>query len=306
MALSAGLKARAGQNGQVSMELFLTRLWGRFPVPAVPFLDQDLAAENGRRHLALVLAYQGSEWAGWQIQPGLPTVQEAVEKALSRLCAHPVRAAASGRTDAGVHAWGQVAGFSTVSRLPAEAMLQGLRRLLPPSVFPLALGPVAPGFHARYSAQSKTYDYYLAPAMNCPVFLRSFLWPLPGDLREEPVRAALTLCLGDTDMRALSSGPPASSTAGPGANTVRRIMEARLDISPGLWRVRVTASGFLRHAMRNLVGILVRVGQGKLSPGQLVQMLTAGEKLYSAPKAPPAGLYLQKVRYAPHDVLAGG
>jgi tRNA pseudouridine38-40 synthase len=275
------------------MELFLSRLQGHFPAPEVPFLHQDLSDAGGRRHLALVLAYQGSEWAGWQIQPGRPTVQEAVEQALGCLCAQPVRLAASGRTDSGVHAWGQVASFTTASPLPAAAMLRGLGRLLPASIFPLALGPVSPGFHARYSARGKTYDYYLAPAMTCPAFLRSLLWPLPGGLQEEPVREALALCLGDQDMRALSSGAPETS------GTIRHIMEARLDISAGLWRVRLTASGFLRHAVRNLVGILTRIGQGKLSPGQLGQMLTAGEKLYPAPKAPPAGLYLQKVRYQP-------
>jgi tRNA pseudouridine38-40 synthase len=273
------------------MELFLSRLQGHFPAPGVPFADQDMSDENGLRHLALVLAYQGSQWDGWQIQPGRPTIQAAVEQALSRLCAQPVRLAASGRTDAGVHAWGQVASFSTSSPLPAAAMLQGLRRLVPASIFPVALGPVLPGFHARYSARSKTYDYYLAPALACPAFLRSLLWPVPGSLREQPVREALALCLGDKDMRALTSGAPETSA------TIRRIMETRLDISPGLWRVRVTASGFLRHAMRNLVGMLTRIGQGRLSPGQFSRMLEAGEKLYSAPKAPPEGLYLQKVRY---------
>jgi tRNA pseudouridine38-40 synthase len=276
------------------MKIFLSRLRGNFPALSVPFLEREQPAENGLRHLALALAYNGAPWAGWQLQPRRPTIQGAVEQALGRLCAQPVRLTASGRTDAGVHAWGQVADFRTTSRLPAPAMLAGLRKLLPSSIFPLALGPVGPDFHARYSAQAKTYDYYLAPGLNCPAFLEAWLWALPWQLDQAAIREALALCPGRRDMRALSSG------AQPGAaGTVRQIMEASLRASPDLWRIRVTASGFLRHALRGLVGILVKIGQGKLTPAQLEQMLAQGVKLYSAPKAPPCGLYLSQVHYAP-------
>jgi tRNA pseudouridine38-40 synthase len=237
------------------------------------------------------VAYQGGAWSGWQYQPGLPTIQGALEMVLSKICAHEVRIQASGRTDAGVHAFGQVATFSTGSKLPSAKMLSALRALLPASIFPLALGPVASSFHARYSALAKTYDYYLAPQVQTGAFLRSFLWPLPWALDARSVAQALMLLAGPQDLRALSTGPAADS--------LRNIYEAKLEAKPGFWRIRLTANGFLRHAVRNLVGILVQIGRGKLLPGQLREIIKAGNKLYAAPKAPPAGLYLQKVYYCP-------
>ena len=276
------------------MELFLTRLWGHFPQPTVPFIGRDLADEHGLRYLALVLAYQGGPWAGWQLQKEAPSIQGELEKVLSKLCGHEVRVAASGRTDAGVHAFGQVASFATHSRLPLNEMLPALISMLPDSIFPLTLGAVNKDFHARFHALAKTYDYYLAPHISCGAFLTPFLWPIDKALEEKPVKTALMMCVGRRDMRALSSGAPEK-----GGSTVRNILEARLDVKPGLWRIRLTAQGFLRHAVRNLVGILVNIGQGRLTPGQLLEMLRAGEKLYSAPKAPPNGLYLQKVYYHP-------
>jgi tRNA pseudouridine38-40 synthase len=273
------------------MELFLTRLWGCFPSPTLPFSADDTVDAEGRRHLALVVAYQGGAWYGWQYQPGLPTIQGALETVLSKICAHEVRVHASGRTDAGVHAFGQVVNFKTGSKLPPVKMLSALRALLPASIFPLTLGAVAPSFHARYSALAKTYDYYLAPQTPTGAFLRSFLWPLPWALDAKPVAQALMLLVGRQDLRALSTGPVADGW--------RHIYEASLEAKPGFWRIRLTANGFLRHTVRNLVGILVQIGRGKLLPGQLREIITAGHKLYAAPKAPPAGLYLQKVYYGP-------
>jgi tRNA pseudouridine38-40 synthase len=273
------------------MELFLTRLWGCFPASTLPFREHDIVDAAGARHLALVVAYNGGVWSGWQYQPELPTIQGALEIVLSKICGHEVRLYASGRTDAGVHAFGQTANFTTSSKLPLAKMLSALRALLPSTIFPLALGPVAPSFHARYSALAKTYDYYLAPQRPTGAFLRSLLWPIPWSLDERPVAQALMLLVGRHDLRALSTGPAADSW--------RNIYEARLEAKPGFWRIRLTANGFLRHTVRNLVGILVQIGRGKLLPGQLRAMIKAGEKLYTAPKAPPAGLYLQKVYYYP-------
>lgn len=274
------------------MELFLTRLWGNFPGHTVP-PGRDEPDEEGFRHMALVLAYQGSAYAGWQYQPGEPTLQGAVEKVLSRLCGHELRVHASGRTDAGVHAFGQVVSFATRSHLPLEQMLVALRSMLGQSIYPVDLLPVAKSFHARYSALAKTYDYYLAPAMNTPAFVRPLLWGLPWELDEKPLRHALMLFSGRQDLRALSTGQAETES------TVRDILEARLDSQAGLWRIRLTAQGFLRHVVRNLVGILVQIGRHKITPAQLGAMLRAGEKLYPAPKAPASGLYLNKVYYHP-------
>lgn len=272
-------------------------LLGGFPPHDVPFLPpgQEAPGPEGARCLALVLAYDGTGLAGWQVQPRARTVQGEVEAALARLCDHPLRLHASGRTDAGVHAWGQVASFHTFSRLGPDRMLAGLRAILPPEIFPRALGAVPSAFHARYSAQAKTYDYYLWPQAGPWLFLRHRLWPLPGVLDRGALAEALALLPGEQDLKAMASrGSEAKGS------TVRRILEASLEAPErGPWRLRLTATGFLRHVVRNLVGALVQVGQGRLTPEQLGRMLAAGQRLYAGPQAPACGLYLNRVYYRP-------
>ncbi|MFH1034811.1 MAG: tRNA pseudouridine(38-40) synthase TruA [Pseudomonadota bacterium] len=279
----------------MAQDEFFSRLWGQFTPHGVPFRTEEPPAGGLARHLALVLAYDGSGFAGWQLQPGARSVQGAVEAALGRLCDHPVRLAASGRTDAGVHALGQVASFETFSRLGLEPLTRGLKALLPPDIHLRALGAVAPGFHARYAAVCKTYDYYLWPASGPALFLRDRLWAYPRPLDEQAVRQALALLPGRRDIKALTSrGSEAHGS------TLRDILEADLETwAQGTWRVRLTATGFLRHVVRNLVGILTQVGDGRLPPEALAEMLAAGQRLYPGPKAPPGGLYLNRVYYEP-------
>lgn len=265
---------------------------GAFPPHQVPFVHPEPDSRDQRR-LALVLAYDGTAYGGWQVQPEGPTIQAAVEAALSRLCDHPVRLAASGRTDAGVHAVGQVAAFSTTSRLELDRMARGLAALLPPDIHPRALGAVADDFHPRYHALAKTYDYYLRPGAAAPVFLNRFAWPLREPLDPAALQKALELLPGRRDLAALASR--GSEVNG---STVRRILAAELTrFDHGLWRVRVCATGFLRHVMRNLVGTLVQIGRGRLGPRDLMDMLAAGRRIHPGPKAPPAGLFLSRVYY---------
>ncbi|MGD8561182.1 MAG: tRNA pseudouridine(38-40) synthase TruA [Desulfarculaceae bacterium] len=281
--------------------VFWSRLRGRFPSHDVPFLpDADQESSSQQRHLALVLAYNGEDFAGWQVQPGARTVQGALEDALGQLCAKSVRVVASGRTDAGVHAWGQVASLVTDSRLDCPKMLAGLRALLPPEVYPRDLGPVPPGFNARYAAKAKTYVYFVWPQAGADIFLQGRLWPLEQNLSEPALREALELLQGEHDLAALASAAEVKGS------TVRRILQADLEIEPqGIWRLSFTASGFLRHAVRNLVGMLVQVGQGRLEPSDLAEMLAAGQRIYPGPKAPPGGLYLSKVYYRDFEPMGG-
>ncbi|MFH1060601.1 MAG: tRNA pseudouridine(38-40) synthase TruA [Pseudomonadota bacterium] len=270
------------------------RLLGEFPPHDVPFLPADPGPDaEGRRHLALVLAYEGGGFAGWQVQPKGASVQGAVEAALTRLCDHALRVHASGRTDAGVHALGQVASFVTTSALPLARMQRGLRALLPPGVHLRALGPVPGGFHARFSAQAKTYDYWLWPKAAAPLFVAGRLWPLPMALDRAAMAQALALLIGERDLAVLAAA--GSEAKG---SSVREIIAANLAVlDEGPWRVRVTATGFLRHVVRNLVGLLVRVGRGQLSPEGLLGLIEAGGELRGGSKAPPQGLYLNRVYY---------
>ncbi len=257
----------------------------------MPFLAQE--PQGSTRHLALGLAYRGDGFGGWQVQPRGLTVQGALEAALTKLCDQPIRVAASGRTDTGVHAWGQVASFATTSDLSLERMLRGLRSLLPPGVWVRALGPVAPEFHARYSAQGKTYHYYLWPAAQGGLFLEGLCWPLREALDLAAMAQALQQLEGPVDLAAFMS-----AGGEPGESTVRQLHRAELSpVEGGLVEVRLTASGFLRHSVRNLVGSLVQVGWGRLEPGELARMAAAGRRLRPGPKAPPHGLYLARVFY---------
>ena len=274
-------------------DLLSPRLMGGFPAHDVPFTEPGDRGRGPERTLALVLAYEGSPFAGWQVQPGECTVQGELEKALTRLCDHPVRIQASGRTDAGVHALGQVAHFSTASRLSLERMARGLMALTPPEIHIRGLGQVADGFHARYDARAKTYEYYLWPGAKAPLFLMNRAWCLARPLDEARVREALGFCTGLVDMAALAS--QGSEVEG---STIREISAARLETGPGgLWRISLTATGFLRHAVRNLVGILSQVGSGRMAPEELRHMLAMGKRLRPGPKAPPCGLYLARVYY---------
>jgi tRNA pseudouridine38-40 synthase len=267
-------------------------LMGEFPPHEVPFIDAPQPSEP-TRSLAMVLAYCGDQFAGWQVQPGRATVQGVTEAALAKLCNQEVRIQASGRTDAGVHALGQVASFKTSSKLDLKAMKRGLKALLGERVHLRALGEVGPDFHARYSVQAKTYVYYLWPGAAAPLFLPDRLWPLKKALDPAPVRDALKGLVGEHDLAALASA--GSEVQG---STVRRISQAKLVCLPGgLWRVELTATGFLRHVVRNLVGVLFQIGRGDLQPAHLHEMLAVGKRTYAGPKAPPGGLYLSRVFY---------
>jgi len=271
-----------------------TELWpalmGGFPPHEVPFVQRE--PREGPRRLAAVLAYDGGGFNGWQLQKTGPTLQGELEAALGRLCDQSIRVEASGRTDAGVHALGQVASFGTTSRLSLERMQRGLAALLPPGLHLRALGPVPAGFHARFDCRQKTYLYYLWPRAAAPLFLENRLWPLRHGLDLAAMRRSLDCMTGEVDLRALATRLPAEER-----DTVRRVLEARLAAQDGLVCLSITATGFLRHVVRNLVGVLVQVGRGRLEPSALGEMLAAGRRLHAGPKAPAGGLYLARVGY---------
>lgn len=268
-------------------------LLGEFPPHEVPFLEGEGGEDGSPRRLALVLAYEGSQFAGWQLQPGKRTVQEEIEKALSTLCNEPVRIEASGRTDAGVHALGQVASFSTSSSLSLDRMRPGLASLLPDDVHARELGPVTAGFHARFDCQAKTYHYYLWPEADAPLFLQNRLWALSQTLDPAAMSEALAQVEGEHDLLAFASRMGQVEEG----STVRRVLEAKIDTAGPVWLVRITGSGFLRHVVRNLMGACVQVGMGRLQPQAIGEMLLARRRIYSGPKAPAGGLFLGRVYY---------
>lgn len=274
--------------------LLWPELLGEFPTHDVPFLANGPEPSDSSRRMALLLAYEGSAFAGWQMQPGKRTIQEEVEKVLSTLCDEAIRIEASGRTDAGVHALGQVATFSTNSQLSLERMRRGLASLLPDDIYARELGPVRVGFHARFDCQAKTYHYYLWPQAGAAIFLSNRLWAVKQALDQEAMQKALAYVKGEHDLLAFASYLGQVEEG----STIRNILKAELDANGPVWRVRLTGTGFLRHVVRNLVGTCVHIGMGRLQPEAVGEMLEARQRLYAGPKAPAGGLYLSKVFYS--------
>jgi tRNA pseudouridine38-40 synthase len=244
------------------------------------------------RNIRLLLEYDGSRYHGWQRQRGDLSIQQVLEEALGRLTGEQVRLIGSGRTDAGVHALGQVANFLTGSSIPLKAFREGLNSLLPYDIAVLAAQEAPPGFHARKSARHKTYEYRI---LNRPV--RSPLhhnsgWWLAVPLELAAMAAAAAVLPGKHDFSAFRASGSGN------LNPVRQVLAAGWQTHPGGWlRFSVTATGFLRGMVRSLVGTMVEIGKGKAAPKLLAELLISGERSLAGPTAPPQGLYLVEVVY---------
>jgi len=247
------------------------------------------------RNIRVDLEYDGSGFYGFQRQPGRPTIQEAFEKALSRLFDHPHKiCAASGRTDAGVHAREQVLNFKTFHPMPLAAIQRGLNALLPLSVVVTSVRQVPSGFHARYRVRSKQYEYCLwnHPLRSPLAGLRAYHVTPALDLSK--MRSAASHLEGRHDFRSFSSE---RAFARKDKNTVRTIRRIRITRQGRRIRVAIEADGFLYHMVRNIVGMLVEVGLGKREPDCVKKILTARDRRKAGMTAPAHGLTLKKVMY---------
>jgi tRNA pseudouridine38-40 synthase len=240
-----------------------------------------------KRNFKLTIEYDGSQYHGWQRQLGVMTIQEVLESRLEIILGGPIKTRASGRTDAGVHARGQVINFYGRTSLTPEEIQRALNSLLPADIVVLHAEEVADAFHARFSASAKTYEYRL---LNRPV--RSPLhwqhcWWLAQPLDLDSMRAATTFILGEQDFAAFQASGSSVKT------TTRTVLAASWEERAGGWKCfRITANGFLRGMVRALVGTLVQVGWGKRPPEDLVRLLAAKDRRLAGPSAPAAGLYL--------------
>jgi len=244
------------------------------------------------RNIRLLLEYDGTRYHGWQRQKNALTLQEEVETALARLTGEAVRLIGSGRTDAGVHALGQVANFHTESTIPLKAFHEGLNSLLPYDLAVLEAQEAPPGFHARRSARAKTYEYrILNRATRSPLHHHYGWWiAAPLDL-DAMVRTAAALP-GEHNFSAFRA------SGSDNLNPVRRVLQAEWRSHPGGWlRFQITANGFLRGMVRSLTGTMVEVGRGKALPEILEELLKSGERRRAGPTAPAQGLYLVEVLY---------
>ncbi len=268
------------------------------------------------------LAYDGTTFHGWQIQPGLPTIQGALSDAILHLTGESVLPQGSGRTDAGVHALAQVASFSIEAPIPANNLHRALNRILPPAIRILSLEPAAPGFHARHSARGKTYEYRIFPArpnssamdrdsmpLICSPMLAPYVWDCHFPLELSALQNAAGAIVGIHDFTSFAAVDPDLPTRADFARSgncctdpdplaaVRTIHRSTWQQRDNLLVYTVTGNGFLHHMVRNLVGTFVDVGRGHIDACAIPEILSARNRSAAGPTAPAQGLFLVSVAY---------
>lgn len=265
------------------------------------------------RNLRLILSYDGSEFAGWQVQPDRATVQGTLASAIGRLTGENVLPQGSGRTDAGVHALAQVASFSTASAIPAGNWTKALNDILPASIRVLEVGEAAADFHARKSARAKTYRYRMYRGAVCPPFLARYVWHYPFPLQEGEMAAAAGLVVGEHDFTSFAAVDPERVERGENLNhrghggtqrqsenqgtNVRTIFSSAWSREGEEIVYTVRGNGFLHHMVRNLVGTFLLVGKGTLTPNDFHRILRQRNRSAAGATAPASGLYLVGVEY---------
>ncbi|MFQ5696394.1 MAG: tRNA pseudouridine(38-40) synthase TruA, partial [Terriglobia bacterium] len=252
------------------------------------------------RNLKLTLAYDGSEFYGWQRQPDRPTVQGALIDILRRITQEKVRLYGSSRTDGGVHALGQVAHFKTRSPIPAENFQRALNSLLPPAIRILKAEEVPLEFHARWDARGKTYRYRILRAPVCPPFISRYVYHYPFPLDEDAMLRAAPLFEGEHDFTSFGTWDAEDEPP----SKVRTVYRSRLERAPDADELVYAVCGraFLRYQVRKMVGTLIDVGKGRLQPEDIPRILAARDRALAGPTVPPEGLYLVEVEYAPEAV----
>jgi len=270
----------------------------------------------------LTLAYDGTGFRGWQVQPGERTVQGELQAALGRICGESPLPQGSGRTDAGVHALGQVASFALAAPIPPENLQRALNRTLPPSIRIREARIARSTFHARHSAVAKTYEYRIFRGAICPPFLAPYVYACSWPMDVEALQSSARLFEGRHDFLSFAATDPDLANRGldevsepdqrpiprpdfqtepPAPATIRTIFssawEARSSSDGELLVYRIRGSGFLHHMVRNFVGTMLDVGRGRLSAGAIPGILAARNRAAAGPTAPARGLFLCSVEY---------
>jgi tRNA pseudouridine38-40 synthase len=248
------------------------------------------------RRIRITLTWDGTEFHGWQIQPGLPTIQGTLEEIVGAIEGNPVHVAGSGRTDAGVHACAQVAAFTLDNPIPADNLRRAINRLLPPAIRVLDATETDADFHPRFDAIAKTYQYTIHRAPLCSPFEWRYVHHYPYPLDEEAMNAAAGLFEGDHDFTAFAASDNRDED---GKSRVRKIFSSTLVRSADHLIYTVRGSGFLKHMVRNIVGTLIETGRGNLNARAITTFFSADSRHKAGPTAPAKGLVLLSVEYPP-------
>lgn len=246
------------------------------------------------RRIRITVSYDGTEYHGWQVQPGLPTIQSVVEGVLAEIEGAPVKVAGSGRTDAGVHALAQVAAFTLVNPIPVDNLRKAINRLLPLDIRVFGVAEAAPDFHPRYQAVAKTYEYRIHRSEICPPFAHRYVYHYPYPLDESRIFELAPLLEGEHDFTAFSASDDKDDL---GRSKVRRIFHSRANRSGDVLIYNVRGSGFLKHMVRNIVGVLLEVGKGNLGVEDIEKRFDPACTIPPGPSVPALGLFLVSVEY---------
>jgi tRNA pseudouridine38-40 synthase len=245
------------------------------------------------RRVKLTLAYDGTAYRGFQVQPDGPTVQSVTEGALGRILQEAVTLRAAGRTDAGVHAREQVVDFADSGNRPPETILRGGNALLPPDIRIVSVEEVPLSFDARRHAKEKEYRYFLHLHPVASPFFPRHAWHIEKPLDLAAMREGLAHIVGEHDFASFRGQGCTAKT------TVRTIFRAELcEFAPAVHFIRISGGGFLRHMVRNIAGTMVDVGKGKYSPERVRELLSLRNRSEAGPTAPAHGLFLWSVSYA--------
>lgn len=242
------------------------------------------------RNIRLLLQYEGTRYQGWQRQQSTEnTIQGKLEQLLTRMCGEPVEVQGSGRTDAGVHARGQVANFHTECDMPVEEMQAYINTYLPDDIAVIGICEAAPRFHSRLNASGKHYEYRVINSEIPDVFWRRYALEVPEPLDVQAMERAAAHLLGEHDFKSFTSAKKGKKS------TVRRIDEIKISRDGNLLCFSFKGSGFLHHMVRILMGTLLEVGMGKRGADSIPELISARDRAQAGPLVPAKGLTLVEV-----------
>ena len=255
--------------------------------------------------MRMTVAYDGSGFRGFAVNSGVRTVAGDLTAAMGKVLGHDVALVCAGRTDAGVHAWGQVVSFDTAAEPDAEALRRSLNKMLAPAIVVREVAAAEPGFDARRSATGRRYRYSVLNRDLPDPFLAATTWHVPEPLRLRSMTLACDALIGEHDWSSFCRRPPAPDGPATPSSMVRVVRDARwVDVGDGVLRFDVEASAFCHQMVRSLVGTLVTVGRGRLRAGDMSAILRARDRSRAAEPAPPHGLVLWEVLYPERVPLA--
>jgi tRNA pseudouridine38-40 synthase len=254
------------------------------------------------RNIKLTIQYDGTDYSGWQVQQNGTTIQGLLESAVNKVTGENIRITGAGRTDAGVHAFDQVAVFKTSSKLEPEIITNALNANLPMDIRVINVKEVSDDFHPRFNAKNKTYSYLISSTGPYSIFLRRYSWQMAWQLDCAAMNKAAKHLIGKNDFSSFQASGCSAK------HPVREIIQIEIDdlksagfmgfiLDAPLIKISIKANAFLRHMARNIVGTLVKVGKGRLQPDDMIEILKLKDRDKAGPTAPACGLFLEKIIY---------